>query len=73
MYFLKKNKLLAMFQAEPLRTQKMSFAEFMKTAKVRTGNNLVPLKTYAGDRIDIGDLRLLHAAIMDRSEYLSRF
>lgn len=73
MYFLQKDKLLAMFQAETLRTQKMSFAEFMKTAKVRTGTSLIPLKTYIGDRIDIGDLRLLHAAIMDKAEYLSRF
>jgi hypothetical protein len=73
MYFLQKNKLLAMFQADPLRSQKMSFSEFMKTAKVRRGTTLIPLKTYIGDRIDIGDLRLLHSAIMDKAEYLSRF
>lgn len=72
MYFLQKDKLLTMFQADTPRS-KMSFTEFMKTAKVRTGKALVPLKTYVGDRVDIGDLRLLHAEIMDRAEYLSRF
>ena len=73
MYFIKKNRLMALFHADPLVNHKMSFTEFMKIAKVRTGKGLIPLRTYVGDRVNIDDLRILHGVIMDKAEYLSRF
>ena len=70
MYFLKKEKLLSMFQSN----NKLTFKEFMNSAKVRgSGRALIPIKIYVDDRIPVADLKLLYTAIMDRAEYLSRF
>lgn len=56
------------------RNQSTTLAEFLKTARVKTRADMIPLKTYMRDKdISMDTIRLLFENIQTRNEYLSRF
>lgn len=51
-----------------------TFTEFLKIARVRSGPNMSPLRSYVQDKnIDIADVKILFGHIKNRNDYLTRF
>lgn len=52
----------------------ITFSEFLKNAKVKSGNKYTPLNEYMKrQNISLNDIKLLYSHIINRNEYLTRF
>lgn len=69
MEIIKPEAFLRLFKSDAV-----TYAEFIKKAKVRVGKNLRPLSEYIKEKhIKASDIKTLFENIRDRNEYLSRF
>lgn len=72
MTILSLSSFLGFFRSDKNKTN--SFADFLNTAQVKSGNKMTPLKTYMkAQEIAKDDIRMIYDHIVNRNEYLTRF